>query len=156
MSHKAPSVLVASAVVAVSMASVGGQQVPPAPPVTYTPAQAQAGRAAYSQQCAGCHLPDLRGSGDAPALTGPDFTAKWGPRAVNDLFTHIAQTMPPGSPGSLGERGTLEVTAYLLQVNGAAAGEEPLAATVSTPMNAVLTGEPRAPAPAAGGCPQSR
>ena len=101
------------------------------------------------QQCAGCHLPDLRGSGDAPALTGPDFTAKWGPQAVNELFTHIVQTMPPTNPGALGERGTLDVTAYLLEVNGAPAGQQPFTPTVSTAMSALLTGPPRAPTPGA-------
>jgi alcohol dehydrogenase (cytochrome c) len=129
-----------SAIVAMTMASVGGQPAAGA----FTLAQAQAGRAAYEQQCAGCHLPDLRGSGDAPALTGPDFTAKWGPQAVNELFTHIVQTMPPTNPGSLGEQDTLAVTAYLLQINGAPAGQQPLTATVSTAMNALLTGPPRA------------
>ena len=41
-------------------------------------------------------------------MAGPDFVAKWGPRAVTDLFTYIVQTMPPTSPGVLGEQGTLE------------------------------------------------
>ncbi len=136
-----------AAFVATTMASVGGQQVPPVGTGAYTAAQAQAGRAAYAQQCAGCHLADFRGSGDAPALTGPDFTAKWGPRAVNELFTFLVQTMPPTNPGSLGEQGTLEVTAYLLQINGAPAGQQPLTAAVSTPINALLTGQPRAQAP---------
>ena len=81
------------------MASVGGQQAQPVAADVYTAAQAQAGQAAYARQCAGCHLADFRGSGDAPAVAGPDFTAKWGPRAVNDLFTYIVQTMPPTSPG---------------------------------------------------------
>ena len=146
MKHGGRSLLLGSGVfVGLTIASVGGQQVP-AGTGAYTPAQAEAGRAAYLQQCAGCHQPDLRGSGDAPALTGPDFRAKWGPQAVNDLFTHIVRkTMPPTNPGSLGERGTLEVTAYLLQINGAPAGQQPLTATVSTAINAVLTEQPRTP-----------
>src|SRR5262249_2400153 len=117
----------------------------------YTAAQAQSGQAAYRQNCAGCHLPDFRGSGDAPAVAGPDFAAKWGTRAVNDLFTYLVQSMPPTNPGSLGEAGTLDVTAYLLQVNGAPAGQQPLTPTVSTPISALLTGQPRAQAPAAAG-----
>ena len=105
--------LVGSAVfVGMTMASVGGQQAQPPAGGAFTAAQAQAGQAAYAQQCAGCHSADFRGSGDAPALAGPDFIAKWGPRAVNELFTYLVQTMPPTNPGSLGEAGTLEVTAY--------------------------------------------
>jgi PQQ-dependent dehydrogenase (methanol/ethanol family) len=149
MKRGAPSLLFGAAAFAgMTIASVGGQQVAPAAAGVYTAAQGQAGRAAYAQQCAGCHLADFRGSGDAPALTGPDFTAKWGPRAVNELFTYIVQSMPRTNPGSLGEQGTLAVTAYLLQINGAPAGQQPLTATVSTPMNALLTGPPRAQAPA--------
>jgi alcohol dehydrogenase (cytochrome c) len=143
--------LAAAALVTVTLASVGGQQAPTATGI-YTSAQADAGRGAYAQQCAGCHLADLRGSGDAPALTGPDFTAKWGPQAVNDLFTYIAQTMPPSSPGGLGERGTLEVTAYLLQMNGAPSSSQPLTPLVSVAMNTQATGRPPTPttAPAGG------
>ena len=144
--------LASAAFVAVTMASVGGQQAQRAAADVYTAAQAQAGEAAYGRLCAGCHLADFRGSGDAPAVVGADFTAKWGPRAVNDLFSYIVQTMPPTSPGALGEDGTLQVTAYLLQINGAYAGQQPLTPTVSTPIGALL-GPPRAqpPAAAAGG-----
>src|SRR5687768_1053330 len=95
-----------AAFVALTIASLGGQQAQPSTGA-YTAAQAQAGEAAYVQQCAGCHLADFRGSGDAPPVAGPDFRAKWGPQAVNDLFTYIVQTMPPTSPGSLGEQGSL-------------------------------------------------
>ena len=129
-----------------TMASVGGPQAQPPAGGAYTAAQAQAGQAAYARQCAGCHSADLRGSGDAPAVAGPDFIAKWGSRAVNELFSYVVQSMPPTNPGSLGEAGTLDVTAYLLQVNGALAGQQPLAPTVSTPMKALL-GQPSAPAP---------
>jgi S-disulfanyl-L-cysteine oxidoreductase SoxD len=114
-----------AAFVGTTMASVGGQQAQLPTGGVYTAAQAQAGQAAYARQCAGCHSADLRGSGDAPAVAGPDFIAKWGSRAVNELFTYVVQTMPPTNPGSLGEAGTLEVTAYLLQINGALAGQQP-------------------------------
>ena len=111
-----------AAFVGTTITSVGGQQAQPPAGGAFTAAQAQAGQAAYGRQCAGCHSADLRGSGDAPAVAGPDFIAKWGSRAVNELFTYVVQSMPPTNPGSLGEAGTLEVTAYLLQVNGALAG----------------------------------
>ena len=147
-----PSLLLGSAAfVGMTMAPVGGQQAQPVAAGVYTAAQAQVGQAAYAQQCAGCHSADFRGSGDAPPVVGPDFIAKWGPREANELFTYLVQTMPPTSPGSLGEEGTLAVTAYLLQINGAPAGRQPLTATVSAPINALLTGPPQAPAPTAGG-----
>jgi len=145
--------LLSAALVGMTIGSAGSQDTQPIAAGVYTAAQAQAGQTAYRQNCAGCHLSDFRGSGDAPAVAGPDFTAKWGPRAVNELFTYLVQSMPPANPGSLGEAGTLEVTAYLLQINGAPVGRQPLTATVSTPINALLTGRPRAqsPAPTAAG-----
>ena len=68
----------------------------------FTAAQAQAGEAAYAQQCAGCHGADFRGGGDAPPVAGVDFRAKWGPRAINELFTYLVQTMPPDQSGRAG------------------------------------------------------
>lgn len=143
------SLLVAFAIfIGFAIASVVGQQAQPA--AVFTAAQAQAGQAAYKQQCEACHLADFSGSGDAPAVTGPDFRSKWGPRAVNELFTYLVQTMPPTNPGVLGEQGTLNVLAYLLQINGAVPGQQPLTATVSTPMNALLVPGAQG-APARGG-----
>ena len=88
MKRLGPSLVLASAVfVGMTIGSVAGQQSQPTTAGVYTAAQAQAGQTAYRQNCAGCHLSDFRGSGDAPAVAGPDFTAKWGRRAVNELFT---------------------------------------------------------------------
>jgi PQQ-dependent dehydrogenase (methanol/ethanol family) len=146
-----PLLFLASAAFVAMTIGAGGQNTQPAAAAVYTAAQAQAGQTAYTQNCAGCHGADFRGSGDAPAVAGPDFTAKWGPRAVNDLFTYLVQSMPPANPGALGEAGTLNVTAYLLQINGAPAGQQPqqaLTPTISTPLSALLTGQPRAQTPA--------
>jgi alcohol dehydrogenase (cytochrome c) len=160
MNRRGSSLLFASTLlIGVTIASIGGQQPQPATQVTYTTAQAQAGQAAYTQQCAGCHLPDFRGSGDAPPVAGTDFIAKWGPRAANDLFTYIVQTMPPTSPGALGEQGTLNVTAFLLQSNGVPAGQQPLTPQVLTPLNAMGAGQggpAAAPAARGGGAGRGR
>ena len=117
-----PLLIVAAIFLGFSIVSLGGQQAQPAAGGVFTTAQAQAGLGAYAQQCAGCHGQDFRGSADAPSLQGEDFRAKWGPRAVNELFTTLVQTMPPTNPGALGEEGTLAVTALLLQINGARPG----------------------------------
>src|SRR5919108_4739079 len=136
MKRSRATLLVGTAVfVGFAIASTPGQQ--PATGAAYTAAQAQAGQAAYAQQCAGCHGEDFRGGGDAPPVAGVDFRTKWGPRAANELFTYLAQTMPPTNPGALGEEGTLAVTAYLLQINGAPAGQQPLTPRVETPLRAL-------------------
>ena len=150
MNRTRASILAGSAVfIGFTIAATGRQQQPAAGGGIFTAAQAQAGQASYAQQCAGCHGQDYRGSADAPALEGPDFRAKWGPRAANELFTLLVQTMPPTNPGALGEEGTLAVTAFLLQLNGAPAGAQPLTPRNGNQISALLTGP--AGAPAAGG-----
>ncbi len=150
MNRTRASVLLGSAVfIGFTIASLGGQQAQPTG--IYTAAQAQAGQTAYAQQCAGCHGQDFSGSADAPALRGGDFRTKWGPRATNELFTYLVQTMPPTNPGALGEEGTLAVTAYLLQINGAPAGTQPLTPRNETPLGTLMTGQAPAPARAGGG-----
>lgn len=152
MNRVRASLVLGSAVfIGFTIASVGGQQATPAAGSVFTAAQAQAGEAAYSQQCAACHGADFRGGGDAPPVAGVDFLAKWGPRAINELFTYIVQTMPPTAPGALGEAGNLNVTAYLLQINGASAGAQPLTPRVETPLNAVARGGAVPPPARAGG-----
>ena len=50
----------------------------------------------------------------------------WRGRTTKDLVEYMAATMPPGRP-SLGEAEYLNITAFILQFNGAAAGAQPLA-----------------------------
>jgi len=117
----------------------------------YTAAQAESGRALYARTCSGCHGADFAGSGDAPALTGGTFMLKWRPKMVSELFGEILQNMPPANPGSLGEAAALSATAYILQRNGAQAGQQELAPGSTTLVGGVATG--RAPidsAPARG------
>jgi alcohol dehydrogenase (cytochrome c) len=105
----------------------------------YTQRQADAGRTAYDVSCAGCHGADLSGSSDAPALTGPNFSNAWGSRPINQLFSHVMQTMPPGAPGSLGEEVTLNVVAYLLQRMGGGAGNQDLTIKTATTVSAAAS-----------------
>jgi cytochrome c5 len=103
MSRTGSSLLFASVFfLGLTIVALGGQQAQPAAPAIYTAAQAQAGQSAYAQQCAGCHLADYTGSGDAPALAGADFRSKWGPRAATTVYITDDAPMSPGS----GEQGT--------------------------------------------------
>jgi alcohol dehydrogenase (cytochrome c) len=106
----------------------------------YTAAQAEAGRIAYDANCAGCHGLDLEGSTDAVPLTGINFEYIWGPKPIDELFQRIMDTMPPVSPGSLGEVTTLSVVAYLLQRTGVPAGQVALATGRETTINAARRG----------------
>ena len=112
----------AALVVAVGGSSAAAQ---PAASPSYTAAQAAAGRDAYANNCAECHLDNLRG-GFGPAPAGSNFTSVWGGQPVRALFEQTRGTMPPGAEASLGDSVYLDIVAYILQANGHAAGAEPL------------------------------
>jgi alcohol dehydrogenase (cytochrome c) len=95
--------------------------------LAFTEEQAQTGAASYAQFCAACHGADLRTLPTAP-LVGDEFIAKWRTRSTNDLLAQLRTTMPPESPGSLGEDAYLALMAYVLQRNGNAASDQQLLA----------------------------
>jgi alcohol dehydrogenase (cytochrome c) len=153
------SVLAAAVVVIASglifLTQVGSAQQPAGP---YTAAQANAGRAAYQANCAQCHSADLTGQGNAAALTGGLFMGSWGDKTAGDLVGFLQGAMPPTNPGGLGEATYVNVVAFLLDSNGARAGNTALAADSKTVIRTVATGQPRAQraqaGPAGGGQPQ--
>jgi PQQ-dependent dehydrogenase (methanol/ethanol family) len=142
-----------------SVATVLTQQ--PSAAGSFTADQAQAGRTAYQTRCEGCHRPDLRGSGEAPPLTGDNFMSAWRDRTAVDLFARIRASMPPGAEGTLGDATYLAIVAYILQANGARSGAQALTADAAVRIGSVATGQPpvqqpaqaaqQAPAPGPGG-----
>ena len=95
----------------------------------YTTGQADGGAAAYTEQCAVCHLDNLQGSFEAPELAGANFRNTWGARPVTDLMNQIASTMPPQAIGSLVIEDVADVVAYILRANGVPAGGSELTLT---------------------------
>ena len=93
-------------------------------PAPFTAAQSSAGRTIYQERCSSCHMPNLQGNGDAPPLAGAGFASTWGDRQVRDLVAFIQATMPPGAGGSLGEPAYLNLAAFILESNGARAGNQ--------------------------------
>jgi mono/diheme cytochrome c family protein len=91
------------------------------PPAIYTAAQATAGAAVFSQNCAMCHGANL-GGGAGPALIGQAFAAASSGYTVGAIFGEIAEQMPAGNPGSLTHDQYTAVLAYILQQNGYPAG----------------------------------
>ncbi len=108
----------------------------------FTEGQAAAGRSSYLANCAGCHLPDLRGANEARPIVGPDFMRTWGGRTAQDLIAYLGVTMPPppATPGSLGAQSYVNLTAFLLQANGATAGASELTATTAVTVGSVANG----------------
>ncbi|HXJ38594.1 MAG TPA: c-type cytochrome, partial [Bryobacteraceae bacterium] len=132
-----------AATVAMSALMLTGQQ----RPAVFTAEQASSGRAAYQTNCSTCHGPELAGRNEAPQLAGNNFMSALGGRTIGDLATLIRTTMPPGAPNSLTEKTTVDIVAFLLESNGAAAGNKPLVVTAANVIRSVATG--RAPQPAA-------
>jgi len=114
----------------------------------YTAAQATAGRATYQANCSSCHGADLSGLNSASPLAGGLFMSSWGDRAPSELVTFLEGAMPPGNPGSLGEQAYVNVTAFILDFNGARPGDQPLTAATKIAIRSVATGQVRARAQA--------
>jgi alcohol dehydrogenase (cytochrome c) len=114
------------------------QTISPAP---YTQAQADAGRESYMTSCASCHNEDLSGKG-APALAGKTFIdGAFGKRPVAQLYTFIHNSMPFCEGGSLANETYLNIVAFLLEANGAKAGNEALTPDAAVKVSDIATGE---------------
>jgi cytochrome c len=139
-----------------------GQQ--PIPSGVFTSAQAEAGRAAYERTCGKCHTYTLLGrKGDAgelplvsslssyyqkfigprgyvPPLAGQVFLDRWGGKTAAELIARFQATVD--DPGfqfeDMNDETTVDITAYVLQVNGAKAGTQPLTRTTGVIVNSAI------------------
>jgi alcohol dehydrogenase (cytochrome c) len=127
---------------AVTCAACFATSVAIAQTAAFTEQQAAAGRASYLANCAGCHLPDLRGSNEARPLSGADFMRSWSTRTTQDLVAFMSAAMPPApaAPGSLGLSTYVNLAAFLLAANGAHAGNAPLTADAAITLGGVAFG----------------
>src|SRR2546428_5816147 len=123
--------------------SAAGQQ--PSATGPFTAEQAAAGLGAFQANCAFCHGADLSGGPSAPPLAGRVFAERWSKRTTGDLLEAI-RTMPPTSPGVLGDEIHVTIAAYILQSNGAAPGPRPLTATATDAIDVRPTSRPSAAA----------
>ena len=131
----------ATALVTSGEVLIAGRQAPAAS--VFTVQQATAGKAGYAKHCASCHMPDLSGNGEISALAGPTFMETWGPRTTKQFFDYISAAMPYGQP-SLTTEAYTEITAFILQSNGAVAGEIALSASTAVPIGGLITATPPA------------
>lgn len=82
--------------------------------VPYTPAQLQAGKAAYTQNCSACHGAQLQGI-SAPALAGAGFAAT--KLSVSEIRGIVTKQMPLTAPGTLSPSVYAAIMAYLMASN---------------------------------------
>lgn len=85
-----------------------------APAGLFSQAQANRGRDTFRSMCTECHT--------AAEFTDNAFKVKWARRTVGDLYQFIHTSMPDDAPGVLTEAQALELTAYILEMNGFTAG----------------------------------
>lgn len=99
-----------------------GQFMPP----TFTREQVTAGKVSYNGACATCHGNTLSNGTMGPPLAGQVFERKWARRSVDQLYLYTRDHMPPSRPASLPDATYAAIVAYILRVNGAEPGEQPL------------------------------
>ncbi|HEX3878987.1 MAG TPA: cytochrome c [Bryobacteraceae bacterium] len=92
----------------------------------FTADQAKRGADLYAKSCASCHGDQLEGEGQAPSLTGAEFTGNWNKQVVDDLFEIVKSTMPGDKPGTLSRATNADIMAYIFQTNGFPAGKNEL------------------------------
>jgi mono/diheme cytochrome c family protein len=92
----------------------------------YTEEQAARGTAGFNARCANCHGATLSGTGEAPALAGPQFLSDFDGLSLGDLFDRIRTTMPQDNPGSLTRDQVADILAFLLKANGLPSGAKEL------------------------------
>jgi PQQ-dependent dehydrogenase (s-GDH family) len=108
-------------------AGTGGPAASGAVP-TFTAAQVERGKTAYLSNCATCHGQNLVSATYGTPLAGPYFDGKWGGKSVGALYRYAHDRMPPSRPGALPAETYAGIVAYILSVNGTAAGETALPA----------------------------
>ena len=160
MNHKA--VGLAIALLGLGGLVVTGQQ--PATSAVFTAAQAEAGRKSYVNTCGRCHTYTLLGrkgeEGElppvsslsevdqkfignpnrVPPLAGEVFLNRWGNKTVAELIDRFQITVsdPNFKFQDIDDNTTVNITAYVLQVNGAKAGTQPLTRMTRAVVNSLI------------------
>jgi len=92
---------------------------------SFTTAQADRGKAAYSLSCSLCHGPNLDDGEFGPPLKGNRFRDGWVGKTAQELYDYTSRSMPSAAPNSLGSATYADVLAYLLQNNDVVASDRP-------------------------------
>ena len=97
----------------------------------FTTAQAARGKTAYVNNCSRCHGSSLEGMDEIPALTGAHLMVDFDGQTAGDLVHRIQTTMPMDNPGTLSPQTVADIASFILQSNGAPAGNAELPADPS-------------------------
>lgn len=159
---KSTAILFALGILCSGRVVLTGQQ--PNPPSVFTAAQAEAGRVAYENTCGKCHTYRLLGRDGAegelppvdslpasyqefigktnrvPPLAGKVFLSRWGQKTAAELIARfqITASDPFFQFQGMDDNMTVNITAYVLQVNGAKAGTQELSRTTSAVVKSLV------------------
>lgn len=95
----------------------------------YTEEQADRGMGFFGTDCATCHSNTARGSSAAPGLIGYALDSKYADQPLYTYFDYMRANMPPGNAGWFTDQEYADITAYLLELHGAPAGDTELEGT---------------------------
>jgi cbb3-type cytochrome c oxidase subunit III len=127
----------------------------------FTAAQAASGRVSVESSCAICHQKSLRGrmgeddeapafdalprsfqnfikTGYVPPLVGEEFIAKWKGKTVVQLAENLGGAAKSFPTAGMDETTYLAIAAYVLQMNGASAGDQELTASSTVTVAAAM------------------
>jgi hypothetical protein len=130
----------------------------------FTSPQAAAGRAAYEKTCGRCHTLTLMGRqgnleerpavsslseadqkfienarGRVPPLAGKVFLEHWGSKTASELVARFQEAkFSFEEAGLTDDEEIVNITAYVLEVNGAKAGGQPLTRATITVVNSTV------------------
>jgi hypothetical protein len=82
----------------------------------------------------------IAAGGKVPPLAGEDFLSRWRDRTAKDLVLRIKSAVGGFPPDNTSEETSVNLTAYILQVNGAKPGAEALTAATAIQIQSVATG----------------
>ncbi len=97
----------------------------------FTSAQANRGQETAQAVCFACH--------SQSEWTNPMFIRVWSGRPIHQMWENLRMTMPYDSPGRLSAQEYSDVVAYMLELNGAPAGETELPADAEGLMQITVT-----------------
>jgi alcohol dehydrogenase (cytochrome c) len=93
---------------------------------SFTTEQSGRGQLAFDIHCASCHGKNLNDGAYGPPLKGAGFLQRWGGSSLDELFIHIASTMPTAAPRSLSDQVYADILAYVIEHNGVHPGPSEL------------------------------
>jgi len=100
---------------------------------SFTELQAARGDTVFQFFCASCHTPTFH--------SGEQFRISWVGRTLRDYFRTLKTTMPEDNPGGLTDEQYVNVIAYIMRLNGFAAGADSLPAD-TLQLQRIRIGEP--------------